>query len=116
MPGAEPATVASALAAPLERRLAQISGVSELTSISTLGGSSVTVQFDLNRNIDGAARDVQAAINAASSELPLDLPSPPTYRKVNPADAPILVLAMTFRYIAAHGDFRIWRYDHRPKA
>jgi hydrophobe/amphiphile efflux-1 (HAE1) family protein len=95
LPGAEPATVASALAAPLERRLAQISGVSELTSISTLGGSSVTVQFDLNRNIDGAARDVQAAINAASSELPLDLPNPPTYRKVNPADAPILVLAMT---------------------
>jgi hydrophobe/amphiphile efflux-1 (HAE1) family protein len=95
LPGAEPATVASALAAPLERRLAQISGVSELTSISTLGGCSVTIQFDLNRNIDGAARDVQAAINAASSELPLDLPSPPTYRKVNPADAPILVLAMT---------------------
>jgi hydrophobe/amphiphile efflux-1 (HAE1) family protein len=95
LPGAEPATVASALAAPLERRLAQISGVSELTSISTLGGASVTIQFDLNRNIDGAARDVQAAINAASSELPLDLPSPPTYRKVNPADAPILVLALT---------------------
>jgi hydrophobe/amphiphile efflux-1 (HAE1) family protein len=95
LPGAEPATVASALAAPLERRLAQISGVSELTSISTLGGCSVTIQFDLNRNIDGAARDVQAAINAASSELPLDLPNPPTYRKVNPADAPILVLAMT---------------------
>ena len=89
LPGAEPATVASALAAPLERRLAQISGVSELTSISTLGGCSVTIQFDLNRNIDGAARDVQAAINAASSELPLDLPSPPTYRKVNPAAAPL---------------------------
>ncbi len=95
LPGAEPATVASALAAPLERRLAQISGVSEITSISTLGGCSVTIQFDLNRNIDGAARDVQAAINAASSELPLDLPNPPTYRKVNPADAPIMVLAMT---------------------
>src|ERR1700722_5643481 len=95
LPGAEPATVATALAAPLERRLAQISGVAELTSISTLGGCSVTIQFDLNRNIDGAARDVQAAINAASSELPLDLPSPPTYRKVNPADAPILILAMT---------------------
>jgi len=95
LPGAEPATVATALAAPLERRLAQISGVVELTSISTLGGCSVTIQFDLNRNIDGAARDVQAAINAASSELPLDLPNPPTYRKVNPADAPIMVLAMT---------------------
>src|ERR1022692_2439568 len=95
LPGAEPATVASALAAPLERRLAQISGVSEITSISTLGGCSVTIQFDLNRNIDGAARDVQAAINAASSGLPLDLPNPPTYHKVNPADAPIMVLAMT---------------------
>ncbi len=94
LPGADPATVASSLAAPLERRLAQISGVSELTSISTLGGSSVTIQFDLNRNIDGAARDVQAAINAAASELPINLPRPPTYRKVNPADAPILILAM----------------------
>ena len=94
LPGAEPATVASALAAPLERHLAQISGVSEITSISTLGGCSVTIQFALDRNIDGAARDVEAAINAASSELPLDLPGPPTYRKVNPADAPIMVLAM----------------------
>src|SRR5258708_22605591 len=95
LPGADPATVASSLAAPLERRLGQIAGVSEMTSISALGGCSVTIQFDLNRNIDGAARDVQAAINAASSELPLDLPNPPTYRKVNPADAPIMVLAMT---------------------
>ena len=95
LPGAEPATVASALAAPLERRIAQISGVTELTSISTLGGCTIAIQFDLNRNIDGAARDVQAAINAASSELPIDLPNPPTYRKVNPADAPIMVLAMT---------------------
>ncbi len=95
LPGADPATMASAVAAPLERRLGQISGVSELTSISTLGGTSVTIQFDLNRNIDGAARDVQAAINAAASDLPLDLPGPPTYHKVNPADAPIMVLAMT---------------------
>ena len=95
LPGADPSTVASSLAAPLERRLAQISGVTELTSISTLGGTSVTIQFDLDRNIDGAARDVQAAINAAASELPVNLPNPPTYRKVNPADAPIMVLAMT---------------------
>jgi hydrophobe/amphiphile efflux-1 (HAE1) family protein len=95
LPGADPSTVASSLAAPLERRLAQISGVTEITSISTLGGTSVTIQFDLDRNIDGAARDVQAAINAAYSELPIDLPNPPTYRKVNPADAPIMVLAMT---------------------
>ena len=95
LPGADPETVASSLAAPLERRLSQISAVSEITSVSTLGGCSITVQFDLNRNVNGAARDVQAAINAAASELPINLPSPPTYRKVNPADAPIMVLAMT---------------------
>ena len=95
LPGADPATVASSLAAPLERRLAQISGVSEITSISTLGGATVTIQFDLNRKIDAAARDVQAAINAAASDLPINLPNPPTYRKLNPADAPIMVLAMT---------------------
>ncbi len=95
LPGADPATVASSLAAPLERRLAQISGVTEITSVSTLGGTSINVQFDLGRSVDGAARDVQAAINAASSELPLDLPNPPTYRKVNPADSPVIILAMT---------------------
>jgi hydrophobe/amphiphile efflux-1 (HAE1) family protein len=95
LPGADPTTMASSVAAPLEKRLGQISGVSEITSISTLGGTSVTIQFDLNRNIDGAARDVQAAINAARSDLPLDLPAPPTYRKLNPADAPILILSMT---------------------
>jgi hydrophobe/amphiphile efflux-1 (HAE1) family protein len=95
LPGADPATVASSVAAPLERRLAQISGVSEITSISTLDGCSVTIQFDLNRKIDGAARDVQAAINAARGDLPLDLPAPPTYRKFNPADSPIMILAMT---------------------
>jgi hydrophobic/amphiphilic exporter-1 (mainly G- bacteria), HAE1 family len=95
LPGADPETVASSLAAPLEKRLGQIAGVSEITSVSTLGGASITIQFDLDRKVDGAARDVQAAINASASELPLDLPSPPTYRKVNPADAPIMVLAMT---------------------
>jgi hydrophobe/amphiphile efflux-1 (HAE1) family protein len=94
LPGADPATVASSLAAPLERRLAQIAGVTEITSVSTLGGCSVTIQFDLNRNVDGAARDVQAAINAAASDLPINLPNPPTYHKINPADAPILILAM----------------------
>ena len=95
LPGADPATVASSLAAPLERRLGQISGVSEITSVSTLGGAAITIQFDLNRNVDGAARDVQAAINAAAGDLPINLPAPPTYRKVNPADAPIMILAMT---------------------
>src|SRR6266404_88292 len=95
LPGADPATVASSLAAPLERRLGQIAGVSEMTSVSTLGGTSVTLQFDLNRNVDRAARDVQAAINAAAADLPINLPNPPTYRKINPADAPIMILAMT---------------------
>ena len=95
LPGVDPETAATSLAAPLERRLGQIPGVIEMTSSSTLGGSSITVQFDLDRNIDGAARDVQAAINAAAHDLPPNLPSPPTYRKVNPAGAPVMVLAMT---------------------
>src|SRR5205814_9563409 len=84
LPGADPATVASSLAAPLERRLGQIAGVSEMTSVSTLGGCSITLQFDLNRNVDRAARDVQAAINASGTDLPINLPAPPTYRKINP--------------------------------
>jgi len=95
LPGADPATVASSLAAPLEKRLGQISGVSEMTSVSTLGGTSITIQFDLNPNVTRAARDVQAAINAATADLPINLPAPPTYRKINPADAPIMILAMT---------------------
>ncbi|HET7872146.1 MAG TPA: efflux RND transporter permease subunit, partial [Terriglobales bacterium] len=94
LPGADPTTVASTLAAPLERRLGQIAGVSEITSVSTLGGTAITIQFNLDRNVDGAARDVQAAINASAGDLPINLPGPPTYRKVNPADAPILILAM----------------------
>jgi hydrophobe/amphiphile efflux-1 (HAE1) family protein len=95
LPGADPATVASSLATPLERRLGQIAGVSEMTSVSTLGGCSVSIQFDLDRKVDDAAHDVQAAINAAATDLPINLPNPPTYRKVNPADAPILILALT---------------------
>jgi hydrophobe/amphiphile efflux-1 (HAE1) family protein len=95
LPGADPATVASTVAAPLERRLGQISGVSEITSVSTLGGAAITIQFNLDRNVDGAARDVQAAINASAGDLPINLPAPPTYRKVNPADAPVMILAMT---------------------
>ena len=95
LPGADPATVASSLATPLERRLGQIAGVTEMTSVSTLGGCNVSIQFDLNRKVDDAAQDVQAAINAASADLPINLPNPPTYRKVNPADAPILILALT---------------------
>lgn len=95
LPGADPATIASTVAAPLERRLGQISGVSEITSVSTLGGTAITVQFNLDRTADRAARDVQAAINAAAGDLPFNLPGPPTYRKVNPADSPIMILAMT---------------------
>ena len=94
-PGADPATMAATVAAPLERRLAEISGVTELTSVSSLGSTSISVQFDLDRDIDGAARDVQAAINAALTDLPADLPSSPSFRKSNPADAPILILALT---------------------
>jgi HAE1 family hydrophobic/amphiphilic exporter-1 len=94
-PGAGPDTMASAIAQPLESQFAQISGVSQMTSTSTLGSTAITIQFDLDRNIDAAAADVQAAINAASGQLPKNLPSPPTYRKVNPADSPILLLAAT---------------------
>ena len=95
LPGASPEIMASSVAAPLERQFGRIAGVSEMTSSSTLGSTQITLQFDLNRNIDGAARDVQAAINAARSYLPTALPNNPTYRKVNPADSPILVLALT---------------------
>src|SRR5262249_878261 len=93
LPGASPETMASAVAPPLERQFGRIAGVSEMTSTSGLGSTNIVLQFDLNRNIDGAARDVQAAINAARSQLPANLPNNPTYRKVNPADAPILILA-----------------------
>jgi multidrug efflux pump len=95
LPGASPEIMASSVAAPLERQLGHIAGVNEMTSASYLGSTSITLQFDLSRNIDGAARDVQAAINAARANLPANLPSNPTYRKVNPADAPIMILALT---------------------
>ena len=94
-PGADPNIMAATVAAPLERRLGEISGVTELTSVSSLGLSRITVQFDLSRSIEGAARDVQAALNAALSDLPGDLPTLPTFRKANPAAAPILILALT---------------------
>src|SRR5213082_2817324 len=95
LPGADPQTMASAVATPLERQFGRISGVNQMTSSSQLGSTNVTLQFDLNRNIDAAARDVQASINAARSQLPANLPSNPSYRKVNPADAPILILSLT---------------------
>jgi hydrophobic/amphiphilic exporter-1 (mainly G- bacteria), HAE1 family len=95
LPGASPETMASSVAQPLERQFAQIPGIAQMTSTSYLGTTAVTIQFDLNRNIDGAANDVLAAINAAGGQLPKNLPSPPTYRKVNPADSPILLLSAT---------------------
>src|SRR6266481_1077646 len=95
LPGASPQDVATTVASPLERHLGQIADVTEMTSQSTVGTTRITLQFGLNRDINGAARDVQAAINAARADLPTSLRSNPTYRKVNPADAPILVLAMT---------------------
>ena len=95
LPGADPETMSTSVAAPLERQFGRIAGVTEMTSTSYLGTTSITLQFDLSRNIDGAARDVQAAINAARGFLPANLPNNPTYRKINPADAPILILALT---------------------
>src|SRR6201997_3183683 len=95
LPGASPDTVANSVASPLERHLGQIADVTEMTSQSTVGSSRVPLQFGLDRDINGAARDVQAAINAARADLPASLRSNPTYHKVNPSDAPILILALT---------------------
>jgi HAE1 family hydrophobic/amphiphilic exporter-1 len=95
LPGGSPETMASSVAQPLERQLAQIPGITQMTSTSSLGSASITIQFALNRLIDAAANDVQAAINAAGGQLPKNLPSPPTYRKVNPADSPIMILSAT---------------------
>jgi len=95
LPGGSPEIMASSIATPLERQFGHIAGVTEMTSSSSLGSTSITLQFDLSRNIDGAARDVEAAINAARTYLPANLPGNPTYRKVNPADAPIMILGLT---------------------
>src|SRR6202041_863368 len=95
LPGASAEIMASSVATPLERQFGHIAGVTEMTSTSSLGTSSITIQFDLSRNIDGAARAVEAAINAARTYLPANLPSNPTYRKVNPADSPIMIIGLT---------------------
>ena len=95
MPGASPETMASAVATPLERRFGRIAGVAEITSSSTLGSTSITLQFDLNRDVDAAARDIQAAIAEASGELPSNLPQRPTFKKVNPSDSPIMIISLT---------------------
>ena len=95
LPGADPDTMASSVATPLERQFSKIAGINQMTSSSSTGAASVTMQFDLNRDVNGAARDVQAAINAARSQLPANLPSNPTFRKINPSDSPILMLTLT---------------------
>src|SRR5580693_8497298 len=92
LPGGSPEIMASSIATPLEREFGHIAGVTEMTSSSSLGSTGITLQFDLSRNIDGAARDVEAAINAARTYLPANLPGNPTYRKFNPSDAPIMIL------------------------
>ncbi len=101
LPGADPETMATSVATPLERQLGRIAGVTEMTSVSNRGATSITLQFDLDRNINGAARDVQAAINAARSFLPPNLPNQPTYRKVNPSDAPVLIVSLTSDHVPA---------------
>ena len=95
LPGGDPETLASAVATPLERQFSKIAGITQMTSVSSAGSANITMQFDLSRDVNGAARDVQAAINAARSQLPANLPQNPSYRKINPADAPILMLALT---------------------
>src|SRR6476469_8341554 len=95
LPGASPETMASAVATPLERQFGRIAGITQMTSTSQTGSTNISLQFDLDRNIDAAGRDVQAAINAARSQLPSYLPGNPSYRKVNPADAPVLILSLT---------------------
>src|SRR5580692_7629087 len=99
LPGASPETMASSVATPLERQFGHIAAVSEMTSSSSLGSTSITLQFDLDRDIDAAARDVEAAINAARGYLPANLPGNPTYRKVNPADSPIFILGLTSKVL-----------------
>ena len=116
LPGASPETMASSVATPLERQFGRIAGVTEMTSSSSLGSTSITLQFDLDRDIDAAARDVQAAINAARGYLPANLPSNPTYRKVNPADSPIMILALTSSSLGKGADVRRGVDDHRAEA
>src|SRR4030081_77974 len=99
LPGASPETMASSVATPLERQFGRIAAVTEMTSSSSLGSTNVTLQFDLNRDINAAARDVQAAINAARGYLPANLPNNPRYRKVNPADSPLFMIALTSKVL-----------------
>ena len=109
LPGASPETMASSVATPLERSLGRIAGVSEMTSSSSLGSTRIILQFDFDRDINGAARDVQAAINAAQSLLPSGMPSRPTYRKANPSDAPILIRRVNCTISPRHSWLRRFR-------
>ena len=95
LPGANPDTMASAVATPLERQFSTIAGVDSMSSVSGIGATNITIQFNLSRDIDAAAQDVQAAISRASRQLPQDMPSPPSFRKVNPADQPVIYLALS---------------------
>ncbi len=116
LPGASAEIMASSVATPLERQFGHIAGVTEMTSASSLGSSAVTIQFDLSRNIDGAARDVEAAINAARTYLPANLPANPTYRKVNPADSPIMILGLTSDKYGAGQALRRGLHRHSAEA
>src|SRR5579884_2893614 len=113
LPGASPETMGATVATPLERQFGQIAGVDEMTSVSSIGTTVITLQFGLDRNIDAASQDVQAAITAAAPQLPKTLSTPPTYRKTNPADSPILVLA-ALRYIADDKGRRLCREPGGP--
>ena len=115
LPGASPETMASAVATPLERMFGRIAGVNQMTSRSQLGSTNVVLQFDLSRNVDAAARDVQAAINAARGQLPTDLPTNPSWRKVNPAESPILILTLTSETASQPRDVRRRRLNSGAK-
>ena len=113
LPGASPETMAASVASPIERQLSTIAGISSMTSSSSLGSTQITVQFDLNRNIDGAALDVQTALSVAARRLPIEMTTPPSFRKVNPGDSPILFISLRSRHAAAVQDQRIRRDHHR---
>ena len=115
-PGASASTMAVSVAAPLERQFATIAGITSITSLNTEGSTQVTLEFDLNRNIDAASLDVQSAISVATRALPEDLPARPAYRRVNPADAPIIFLALTSDTAPVAGDQRVRRQGHEPAA
>ena len=115
MAGASPETMSTSVATPLERHLGSIADVTEMTSTSSVGTTRITLQFGIDRDIDGAARDVQAAISAARADLPTSLRSNPTYRKVNPADQPILILALTSKTLTPGQIYRFRFLDHRTE-